>query len=442
MKIKGLIISAIKSGSGKTIASLSVMKLLKDCGYDVIPFKVGPDFIDPSHYRYICGVDGRNLDTFFMEKDFIAWNIGDAIKESNAKNPIVVIEGVMGLFDGYGEEGRGSTAELAKLLGFPVVLVIDAKGMSQSLAPLIYGFKNWDREVSIGGVILNRIGSENHYNFLKEMINRLQVEPLGYIKRDDGLSLGERHLGIVMGHERKEGLDQSLLEASKGLDINALEKIMSKPIEINPKEILLTKTDKRIYIARDEAFSFCYKENIRILEMLGDVSFFSPLRDGSLKDPYFVYLPGGYPELYLEELSKNKKMMDYLRDYVDGGGYLLGECGGFIYLSKGLKVDKEEKELCGIFPFYIEMAKSYSSLGYVEVETKDNPLFGSKKFKGHRFHYSFISKEEGDMKRSYRLKRHNQVMEEGYTYKNAVGSYVHLHFGSNIEAIQDLFIRS
>lgn len=207
MKAKGVILSAIKSGSGKTIASLCLMKALRDAGFDVIPFKTGPDFIDTSHYKYISGVDGRNLDTFFMKKDFIYWNIQDAITEVNAKNPFVVIEGAMGLFDGYGEKGRGSTAELAKILDLPVILVIDAKGMAQSISALLYGFKRWDRKVKVKGVIFNKVGSENHFNILKLAIEKLGIKAIGYVKNDEKLSIGERHLGIYMGYERNKSID-------------------------------------------------------------------------------------------------------------------------------------------------------------------------------------------------------------------------------------------
>ncbi|MCX7990468.1 MAG: cobyrinate a,c-diamide synthase, partial [Proteobacteria bacterium] len=320
MRIRGLIISAVKSGSGKTIASLSVMNLLKEAGYDVIPFKTGPDFIDTSHYKYVCGLDGRNLDTFFMKKSFILWNIMDAIKEMKAKNPFIVIEGAMGLFDGYGEKGAGSTAELAKLLNLPVVLVVDAKGMGQSVSALVAGFKGWDRKVNIAGILLNNVGSEKHFDLLKKSLEKTDARPIGYIKRDESLSIPSRHLGISMGYERDKKLDDALKSAKEGLDKKKIEDI-SEELNLGGEiKISLKWSKKRIYIAFDEAFCFCYKENIRLLSEAGDVRFFSPLMDKSLDLPDFIYLPGGYPELFADKLSENKNMMGYIKDYVKNGG--------------------------------------------------------------------------------------------------------------------------
>lgn len=438
MNVKGLIVSAIKSGSGKTIASLCLMKILKDAGFDVIPFKTGPDFIDTSHYQYVTGVEGRNLDTFFMKKDFLYWNIKDAIREVNAKNPFVIIEGAMGLFDGYGEKGTGSTAELAKLINLPVILVVDAKGMAQSVLPLLYGFKSWDKNVKIKGVIFNKVGSESHFNLLKLSIEKLGIKAIGFIKNDEKLTINERHLGIYMGYERSGKIDLAIEEVKKNIDIRTISELAGEINTANFKEINFNKMNKKIYVAKDKAFCFCYKENLRILEMLGDVRFFSPLIDKRLENPDFIYIPGGYPELYLSELSKNVSLMSYLREYVEKGGYLLAECGGLIYLSKHIKINESIYELCNVFPFEVEMDKRFRSLGYVKVETENNPLFGRTYLKGHRFHYSFISKSEKDVVKTYKVIRNGNIEYEGYTYKNAVASYVHIHFGSNMGAIKKM----
>lgn len=438
MKIKGFILSAVKSGSGKTIASLSVMKALMDSGYDVIPFKSGPDFIDTSHYQYVCDISGRNLDSFFMTKDFMLWNIKDAMEEKEAKNPIIVVEGAMGLFDGYGEKGKASTAELARKLDLPVILVVDAKGMGQSVGALISGFKRWERRVKVKGVIFNNVGSERHLTLLSSMAEKVGVKTVGYLLSDEDLAIPARHLGIIMGYERKKVFDDALTKMSKNIDVKQLLSLCEDGIDIDAKRLSLKKSNKKIYIAYDKAFCFCYKENIRILNMLGDVKFFSPLTDGELKSPDFIYIPGGYPELYGKELSENKKMLNFIRDYVEGGGALLAECGGLIYLSKSLKVKDDKFSLCGVFPFEIEMGNRFYSLGYVEVETKENPLFGNTKFKGHKFHYSFISNKDIHKKKSYILKRHNKIEEEGFIYKKAVCSYVHLHFGSNVGALEKM----
>ncbi len=437
--MNGIVISAIKSGSGKTTAALAVMKALKDKGFDPIPFKVGPDFIDPSHYKAVCGVDGRNIDSFMMKRDFIRWNIADALSEANAKKPFLVAEGVMGLFDGYGEKGAGSTAEIAKLLNLAVILVIDVKGMGQSVLPIINGFMSYDKDLNLAGVILNNAGSERHVNILKTQIKKAGIKLIGAIKKEEGLKIKERHLGIIMGHELSKDTIKAISAAAEGINIDNLLAISRWNDVFLPKPLSLKRTDKKIYIAQDEAFSFCYRENIRVLESIGDVSFFSPLRDNNLSDASFIYLPGGYPELYAEQLSSNKHMMAYLKDYVKGGGYLLAECGGFIYLSRTLKCEEKLYNFCGIFPFDMEMGKTYSSLGYVIADTINNPIWGNSKLKGHRFHYSYIKNEQAPVEKTYLLKRHGQITYEGYSYKNATGSYVHLHFGSNINAVKKAF---
>ncbi len=436
MNVKGIVISAVKSGSGKTTAALAVMRALKKIGFQPVPFKVGPDFIDPSHYKAVCGISGRNLDSFMMEKDFMRWNILDAVSEAGGKNNFLVLEGVMGLFDGYGEDGRGSTAEIAKILKLPVVLVVDVKGMGQSLQALIHGFKSFDKKINLAGVILNNVGSERHEKLLSSLIKKSGLKLVGVIKKDEQLKIEERHLGIKMGYEVGEDTLKAIDRASEGINIRALLETAEKGADIDSKRLSFKKSDIRIYIARDEAFSFCYRENIRVLESLGEVRFFSPIRDKKLEAPDFIYLPGGYPELFGEGLSDNRSMMSCIKDHVERGGFLLAECGGFIYLCKTLNTDGKLFNFCGVFPFEMEMGTRYSSLGYVEVEAENNPIFGSSKLKGHRFHYSYIKNPDLSVQKTYLLKRYDEILKEGYTYKNAVGSYVHLHFGSNISAIK------
>lgn len=432
--VKGLIIAAPKSGTGKTIATLAIMKMLTDKGIKVAPFKVGPDFIDTSHYQYVCNVLGRNLDSFMMEDRFFFWNVKEGLKGRDC----VVIEGVMGLFDGYGDEGKGSTAEVAKKLRLPVILVVDVKGSSQSILPLIYGFLSWDKGVMIHGIILNRVNSLEHYNTLKNKIESMGIKCLGYLPNLKELSIGERHLGLKMGFERSKELDKGLELAKQTLDFNKIFSLIENSgtrlsdVEIpKSKDYLLD-----IFIAKDNAFSFLYREHIDLFTYFGArLHYFSPLQDKNIGNPDLLYIPGGYPELYAEELSNNKSLIENLRDLSIKGVPTLGECGGLIYLSSLLVKDSKNYDMVGIFPFKIKMEGSLRNLGYVDVVIKkDNPLFiEGDVFKGHRFHYSSIIDDiHSDLKKTYLLKRKGKEYEEGFTVKNTVVSYVHIHFGSNI----------
>lgn len=436
--IKGIVIAAIKSGSGKSVAAMAIMHLLTKKGIKVAPFKTGPDFIDPSHYSSICGVPGRNLDSYMMKEDFIFWNLINATKGRDC----AVIEGVMGLFDGYGEEGYGSTAELAKKLNLPVLLVVDAKGMSQSVLPLIHGFISWDKKLSIYGVILNRVSNETHYKSLKNKIEQLGVKCLGFIPPLPELTIRERHLGLEMGYERKKSFNEGLEKAIKYLDFDRLITLIERSgVNLNVPKIEVEKVyPLDIFISKDEAFSFIYQEHIELLNLFGcKINFFSPLRNESFERADLVYLSGGYPELYAERLSKNENTINSIRKYVDKGGFVLAECGGLIYLSDRIEIENKTFSFAGVLPFKIQMESSFKSLGYVDVKIKDgNPIFEKgTSFRGHRFHYSSIY-DEGMLKKTYLLTRKGQVFDEGYTVKNVLASYVHIHFGSNVDGLKKM----
>lgn len=437
---KGVIIAAVKSGSGKTMASLAIMKYLQDKGLKVAPFKTGPDFIDTSHYERICHTKGRNLDTYMMTDDFINWNISSVMENRD----VAVIEGVMGLFDGYGDEGRGSTAELAKKLNLPVILVIDAKGMNQSIVPLVHGFLNWDNNIHVVGVVLNRVNSEKQYNFLKQKIEKLGIKCYGYIPTMSEIFVPERHLGIYMGHEQGSNFDEGLKKAAGTLEGERLLQLIENSSRKMPISSLHFESNipLKVAVARDEAFCFIYDENIELFKRNGGyIHYFSPLKDEGVGMADLVYLPGGYPELYMKALSKNSSMKASIINFVENGGYLLAECGGLIYLSTKILTGEGVFDGLNILPFNIEMGKRYTSLGYVDVTVSDgNPLFcKDTKLRGHRFHYSFIKEGKDILHRSYILERKDLKEEEGFVYKNLLASYVHLHFGSNPEAVKDMF---
>lgn len=439
-EVRGVIVAATRSGSGKTMAALSLMKLLGDEGLKVAPFKTGPDFIDTSHYEKVCGVKGRNLDTFMMTEDFLKWNLCTAMKDRD----VAVIEGVMGLFDGYGEDAKGSTAELAKKLGLPVILLVDAKGMSQSIVPLIHGFLSWDKGLPIVGVILNRVNTEKQYAFLKSRIEKIGIKCFGYIPTIPEIKVPERHLGIVMGYEQDKNFVEGLKKATACLDKERLLKLIensTRKVNVSDFEPF-KRIPINIAVAYDEAFSFIYEENIALFKQNGAyIHYFSPLNDESFGLADIVYLPGGYPELFMKQLSENIKLKDAITDFVEKGGYLIAECGGLIYLSKEVIIDNVSYSGVNILPFTIEMGKRFSALGYVDVTVQENNPFFEKGtvLKGHRFHYSYIKKIDGDVALSYLVKRKETEEKEGFVYKNLLASYVHLHFGSNPDAVGRMF---
>lgn len=432
-EVKGIIVAATRSGSGKTIAALALMKFFRERGLEVAPFKTGPDFIDTSHYELVCGSKGRNLDTFMMTEEFLNYNLCKAMVGKD----VAVIEGVMGLFDGYGDDAKGSTAELARKLNLPILLLVDAKGMSQSIVPLIHGFLNWDKSVSIIGVLLNRVNSEKQYNFLKSRIEKLGVKCFGYIPSIPELVVPERHLGIYMGHEQDKSFEEGLKKATAHLEGDRLLNLVENSgRRFNAALQIVAPTERKIKVAvaKDNAFSFLYEENLELFRMNGAyIHFFSPLKDENFGEADLLYLPGGYPELYIKELSRNDAMKEAILDYVERGGFLYAECGGLIYLAKEVITNEGRYRGANILPFTIEMGKGYSALGYVDVLVeKGNPLFPQgTKLKGHRFHYSYIKAKDYEPLLTYRLQRKGAEEKEGYVYKNLLASYVHVHFGSN-----------
>jgi len=441
--VKGLVVAAPKSGSGKTIATLAIIKLLTKKGIKVAPFKIGPDFIDPSHYEYICGVSGRNIDSYMMSDDFIYWNLYKGLENRDC----AIFEGVMGLFDGYSDEGRGSTAEIAKKLKLPVVLVVDAKGSSQSILPLIYGFINWDKDLIIHGVILNRLNSKEHYNVLKTKIEQLGVKCLGFLPSEKDLHIGERHLGLKMGFEREQTLDMGLEKAIENLEWEKIYYLIESS-RASIKHVSLQKTRDfpiDVYIAKDKAFSFIYREHIDLFKFYGcRIHYFSPLEKEKIEDADLIYFPGGYPELYVKELCENKSLLENIKSHFIMGTYIFGECGGLIYLSERLFYDSKSYKLAGVFPFQINIGSTFKALGYVDVIVKkNNPLFqDGSLFKGHKFHYSSIADSTiPDVGKSYMLKRKGKVEEEGYVLKNCLASYVHIHFGSNVTGFEKMLER-
>ncbi|PLX83742.1 MAG: cobyrinic acid a,c-diamide synthase [Desulfuromonas sp.] len=432
-----IVVAAPASGQGKTTVTLALMAALRRRGLAVAPFKVGPDFIDPGHHGRVCGRPSRNLD---------GWMCGEErVRQTHVRGcagaDLAVIEGVMGLFDGAsGDSDEGSTAEIARWLGAPVLLVVDARSQARSAAALVQGFSTFDPRLEFAGVVFNRVGSPRHEELLREaMASSPGLPPvLGCLPRDEGLALPERHLGLVTAGDHP--LDDAFLGrlADWIEDHVDIEKFLARPqspcpeVRVAEGRVRGNPGEVRIAVARDEAFCFYYPENLELLEAAGaQLAFFSPLRDEFLPaDIGGLYLGGGYPELHAERIAANRGLLRQIRDAAEGGLPVYAECGGFMLLAEEI----DGHPMAGVFPARARMLKRRRALGYREVTlTADAPLGpAGTAARGHEFHYSELEMPEA-VERAYRMSRRGgeDLGPEGYHLRNVLGSYVHLHFGSN-----------
>lgn len=439
MAFGGLVIAGVSSGVGKTTLTMGLISALKKRGLKVQPYKVGPDYIDPAHHTLISGYPCRNLDGWMLDQ---ATNVGIFQKHSFGKD-ISIIEGVMGLFDSSsGESEEGSTAQMVKWLGLPVILVIDGGKMARSAGAIIHGFEHYDPELNLAGVIFNNVASENHYNHLRQGIRKgSKVKVLGYLPRNAEIKISERHLGLKMPETADFSWQEklvSLIEAH--IDLEAVLSIATHPsfnLPLVPSFVRRGESIIRIGIAKDEAFCFYYRDNLELLEEAGaELVYFSPLTDEKLPENIQgIYLGGGYPELYAKELEANGSLRNELRNAAEAGMPIYGECGGFMYLTSGIWGDEDQfSEMAGIFPVEVKMGKRLSSLGYFEGALLEDTPFHKKgdRFRGHEFHYSSIVKEEPGIQKVYQVSKRGAFRPEGYLRKNTMGSYIHLHFAGNL----------
>ena len=389
------LISAPSSNSGKTTVTLGLLRALRDRGLGVQAFKCGPDYIDTIHHTQAAGRPGLNLDTFMAS----GAHMRDVYAHYASQADVSVTEGVMGLFDGA-DKMKGSSAEIAALLDIPVVLVINAQSMAYSAAPLIYGLKNFYPGIRIAGAIFNFVNTESHYRFLQEACADAGVEALGYLPKNEALSIPSRHLGLHISAETDyEQIIQKLAEIipqtvnlKRLLEITAVHDAPGKGVFSSKNYHLIQTENKpinlRVTVARDEAFSFLYHQNIECLRAFGDVRWFSPLHDKVLPETDLLYLPGGYPELFAEQLAGNQSMIECIRRYCEGGGLTYAECGGLMYLGSELGDSKGNVfSMAGILDLVTTMHGTKMTLGYRVMH------WDGLEIKGHEFHYSALKEQ-------------------------------------------------
>jgi cobyrinic acid a,c-diamide synthase len=456
--MKRIVIAAPHSGSGKTTVTLGIMDALKRRGLRVAPYKVGPDFIDPGYHRLVTGSASVNLDGWMCGLDFVRATFA----HHGADADIAVIEGVMGLFDGIdGVSEAGSSAEIAKVLGAPVLLVVDARSQARSAAALVHGFASFDPGVRIAGVIFNNVASANHERILREALAAgcPGVALIGCLPRDPELAIQSRHLGLLTAEDNplSDAFLRHLGEViDRHLDLDAIIRLAGASVALGVEPVGASSRTRnsrqdrvRIAVARDAAFCFVYEDNLRLLREGGaELCSFSPLRDAALPEGISgIYLPGGYPELFAAPLAENQSLKDAIRGAIESGMPVYAECGGFIYLTQGVAGEdggEPGHPFVGIFPVQTRMLPRRKALGYREVELVGDSVIGPKGggARGHEFHYSEMDKMPSDVERLYRVSKKGQPLgEEGYRYRNCLASYIHLHFGGTPE-IADRFVAS
>lgn len=435
--MKAIIVAGTQSGVGKTTVALGLIRALRDRGLRVAPFKAGPDYIDPSHHAVAAGQASRNLDTWMLPPDVVRRSFAGA----RARSDIAVIEGVMGLFDGRNGEGdAGSTADLAKLLGVPVVLVIDAAAMARSAAAMVLGYQQFDPDLRFAGVILNNLGSETHLRMVRSAIEqRSPMAVLGGIYRDHGLALPERHLGLVPAGEYaavEDVVSHAAAMVEEHVDLDALLARLPD-IEVSEDIVALLPGAAAgpvpIAIARDEAFSFYYEDGLDLLRAAGaELLPFSPLRD-QVPPPGArgIYIGGGFPELFAAELAANAPMRASLREGAANGVPVYAECGGHMYLGQSLtSTDGATHAMVGATPVTSTVEKTKLTLGYrVARALRDGPVFAiGERVRAHEFHMA--TSTHLDPASTCWEVENPALGPAGFSTQSIWSSYLHVHFGA------------
>jgi cobyrinic acid a,c-diamide synthase len=429
-----LVLAGTGSAVGKTTITTGLMKALSK-EIRVQPFKVGPDYIDPTYHSMATGQISRNLDSFFMSEGQIRNSFDRAMKISNSQAGI--IEGVRGLYEGMSPiKDVGSTASISKALNSPVILIINSRSLVRSAAAIVLGFKSLDPDVKIEAVILNQIKNNKHYLKTKKAIEHLtNTDVVGGIPRDDSIKVEQRHLGLVPAVERESiatHIDNWGQVMEENLDLDSIKSILKNAPELpsgrGPLWSVEEKNKVKIGIARDEAFNFYYQDNIdSLIDNGAKIVYFSPLHDQSIPDVDGIYVGGGYPEVFAHELEDNVLMRESLYNFHSENGPIYAECGGLMYLTRGINGHK----MCNVFPYESIMVRKVQALSYVIAKSNNNNIILSKNetFKGHEFHYSKILLEGKNPTYAFQVLRGKGINEsqDGIMNKNTIATYVHTH---------------
>ncbi len=424
---RALVISGASSSSGKTTIACGLLRALNNRGLSFCAYKTGPDYIDTEYLRQAGKCEAYNLDTWLMNED----STRELFATTSYDKDLVIIEGAMGLYDG----DTNSTASIAKLLGVPVVLVINAKSIGESAAALAYGFREYDKDINLAGVILNNVGSDSHEKIITEALNRVGVKCFGALRRNDEFAIPERHLGLITSIENKAFDFESLaLEIEARIDLDELIQRAAPQSFYDPHPPALMKFScgaaYHVAVARDEAFSFYYPESLEALKNLGaSLEFFSPLHDKVLPEADIYIFGGGFPEIFESQLRENLSMIKSVRHC---NKKIYAECGGLMYLCKNL---------AGVIPFTFTMTDK-PVIGYIEARAlRDNIICGKDTLiRGHEFHYSRVEPEFHENTCAFELTRPKTGSKYfgGYANGNILASYLHVNFFGNIALAKNL----
>ncbi|MFC7440414.1 cobyrinate a,c-diamide synthase [Laceyella putida] len=438
-----LLIAGTGSGVGKTTVTLGIMAACKRRGLTVQGFKCGPDYIDPTYHTVVTGRVSRNVDTWMLSKE----KMRECFIRGGEGADLSVVEGVMGLYDGKDPlSDEGSSASIALELGCPVILVVNVHSMARSAAAVVLGYQRLNPRVPIAGVIANRAGSEGHYQLVKAAIEReCGIPVLGWLGRDEALTLPERHLGLVPALERGECAELFARLATKieqGVDMERLLAIAhDTPALTMPEPSFLDSLSSLpgepiVAVAKDSAFHFYYPENLELLERLGaKLVFFSPLADEAVPAKADgLLIGGGFPEEFAERLAKNERAKQSIRGFIQRGLPAFAECGGYMYLAESIVTTTGQTfPMVGLIPGTVRMKNRLSALGYREVRALDsNILFKAGDVaRGHEFHYSTLETADESWPFAYLTTGRRGETREGYARANVLAGYTHLHFVSN-----------
>ncbi|NRD79188.1 cobyrinate a,c-diamide synthase [Bacillus sp. BRMEA1] len=444
MSDRRLVIAGTGSGVGKTTITIGLMSALRKKGYTVQGFKCGPDYIDPTYHTAVTGRVSRNIDSWMLDHKMVQ----EIVNRASTGADISIIEGVMGFFDGKDPTNNmGSTAEISIITKSPVVLVVNCASMARSAAAIVKGFQEFLKETQIVGVIANQVGSEGHFKIVKVAIEQeCGIPVLGYLKKDQVLTIPERHLGLIPSVERGElnpffeQLGDTILET---VDVDALYGLAkAAKLEIpNSQFGLKEKNAVKIAVARDAAFNFYYQENFEMLEAAGaELIEFSPLKGEPLPDQIDgFYIGGGFPEEFAEELAEKTEVKRSIRAAIEKGLPTLAECGGFMYLTEYLETtDEKSYAMVGIIPGKVKMQSRLQALGYREIRGEEGNflLKGNLIARGHEFHYSTFHPRT-EFQHAYQTQGMRGFKEEGYMNGNLIAGYTHFHFGSCPELVEN-----
>jgi cobyrinic acid a,c-diamide synthase len=456
-----IVIAGVSSGVGKTTVTLGLLEAFRRRGLRVQAFKVGPDFIDPGFHAAVTGRPSYNLDGWMCTREHVVGSVARHASDAD----LAIVEGVMGCFDGTeGKNDEGSTAQVAKWLGAPVALVVDASALARSAAAVVLGFERFDPDLALAAVILNRVAGETHARWLRDAIeSACRAAPVGFLPQCEDLSLPERHLGLVtaLEHRLAPGFRDRLaavieqhVDLDRLLSLAAVVPAGHESIRSahpgSPRSGAATQRPTfraRIGVAYDRAFQFYYAENLDLLRAAGaEIVSWSPLEDATLPDVGGLYLGGGYPEVHARRLAENEAARAAVRRFAEAGRPIYAECGGLMYLAERLEdSDGVEHAMVGVLPAAVRMRPGRLRLAYTEVELiRAVPIGEAGSIaRGHEFHCSTLDPVPARIERVYRVRRQHagDAEPEGYLVGRTLMSYVHLHFGA-APSLADAFVKA